>query len=361
MAHIFCGDERRLDPDVLAAVKTLPDSYWVLAEFDLSRNVDWFIVRASQNREPSLLILTELKRVGQPLEGDINGSWSIWSPELQRWSPYDTNEQSMNPYWQAVDTGNALKEWLWNNQSRYLDRPAPNGEREEAFKIWPDLLILSPPATHHRLPFRPSNGYGRWFYDVEQWIYHIDSWRPKESNIDLSPAEVQRLAELLNLTKIWSGGIEPAVPEEPDTEMPATDELLQRIAALERRVAALERDFDGEAYTAVDQLLSSSTPTSPRLAKTGERWGVDLERTMADAIRSTASQGKLRIFPTIIEEMNLRLGFRLSDRDYLGYGSAPMLFNQAAAEGFIRYGPNQGPSPTVYLRDEPEPAATSDG
>jgi hypothetical protein len=300
MAHIFCGDERRLDTDVLEAVKTLPDSYWVLAEFDLSRNVDWFIVRASQNSEPSLLILTELKRVSQPLEGDINGSWSIWSPELQSWTAYETSEQSMNPYWQAVDTGNALKEWLWNNQSRYLDRPAPNGEREEAFKIWPDLLILSPPSTHHRLPFRPSNGYGRWFYDVDQWIHHIDSWRPKESNIDLSPVEIQKLAELLSLSKIWSGGSDVVVPVEYEAETPGNEELLGRISALERRVTALERELAADGAYPEDQLLSSTTPTSPRLHLAGERWGVDIERTMADAIRSTASQGKLRVFPTII-------------------------------------------------------------
>lgn len=358
MAHIYCGDERRLDPEVFAAVKELPDSYWILAEFDLSRNVDWFIIRASQNREPSLLILTELKRVSQPLEGDINGPWSIWSPERQAWALYDTSEQSMNPYWQAVDTGNALKEWLWNNQSRYLNRSSSFNEREEAFKIWPDLLILSPRGTRHRLPFRPSNGYGRWFYDIDQWIHHIDSWRPKDSNIDLAPDEIEKLAGLLNLTKIWSGGGSAvfSVPEMPST--PSTDDLLRRITALERRVAALERQVSaGGRQSTVEQVApSSAPPTSPRLRQAGERWGVDLERTMADAIRSTAAQGKLRIFPTIIEEMNLRLGFNLGDRDYLGYGSAPMLFNQAVAEGLIRYGPSQGSSPTVYLADEPLPA-----
>jgi hypothetical protein len=354
MAHVFCGDTSRVDAEVLAAVKTLPNSYWVLAEFDLSRNIDWFIIRASQQSEPSLLILTELKRAGQALEGDINGAWSMWSPDLGRWVVYEGNEQSMNPYWQAVDTGNALKEWLWNNQTRYMERGPYGNENEESFKIWPDLLILSPPTVHHRLPFRPSNGYGRWFYDIEQWMRHIESWRPKDSNIDLRANEIQRLTEILSLTRIWPE--DPAEIEsdlfEPEDEDASA--LLGRIVALERRVAGLERALNG-AQRPASRPASHTAPTSPSLESVGQRWNIDLQRTMVDAIRSAAAQGKARVFPTIIEEMNLRLGFKLSDREYLGYGSATMLFNQAVVEGLIQYGPHQGPSPTVYLRDEPAP------
>ena len=61
MARVFLGDQSRIDAEVLAALEALPDDFWILGEFTLRRNFDWFILRPFDD-SPAALIVTEVKR-----------------------------------------------------------------------------------------------------------------------------------------------------------------------------------------------------------------------------------------------------------------------------------------------------------
>jgi hypothetical protein len=150
------------------------------------------------------------------------------------------NGHDINPYQQATATANALKAWLWSHQRFFLD-----GEQEQpadAFRVWPDLLILGPDGVVPVLPMRPANRFGMWFFGVEPWMAHIRSWRALPGGISLTERSVQRIAEQLRLTRIWP---------DPSPHLTAANGLLDphtsagRFQLLEDRVRRLELALEG--------------------------------------------------------------------------------------------------------------------
>lgn len=257
MARIYAGELSMIDQEVFDALKQLPDTFWVFAEFNIGRNIDWFIIRPDS---PSTLILTELKRINKPLRGAVNGLWEKLGSSGD-WEEIPANASDTNPYWQAVNSANALADWLWNNQQLY--RETADIRPSSEFRVWPDLLLLSPPGTIHRLPLAPPSRYGRWWFNMDEWLRHVRGWTPR-TGVVLSNQEVMNLIEALRLTEIWSGG-EP-LPEtlpvvgatgsaEPAAFMTWLQGLEQRIARLESELAILrqrglerqrESDRDGD-------------------------------------------------------------------------------------------------------------------
>jgi hypothetical protein len=226
MAHIFAGaDRRQLDPEVLEAFKALSDDFWVFAEFTLSRNIDWFIVHPHPSGTLALIAI-ELKRTGQPFTGDLNNAWKQWSPE--GWRDLVLSGPYRNYYWQAIEAANTLKEWLWKNQRRYRANQALLPQ--EAFKVWPDLLILSPPGTKHLLPLQPPNNFGKLLYSLDECVRHVASWKSRQlALVPLAGEEMVRLAEALGLEQIW-----------PLRDRDDREHLLGRIRLLEERIRRLE-------------------------------------------------------------------------------------------------------------------------
>lgn len=262
MARIFAGELSMIDEEVLDTLKRLPDSFWVFAEFNIGRNIDWFIIRPDA---PSTLILTELKRSSKPIRGAVNGLWEKLSG-VGEWGELPTNGTDTNPYWQAVNSANALADWLWNNQQLYREtadiRPAAE------FRVWPDLLLLSPPGTVHRLPLAPPSRYGRWWFNTDDWMRHVRGWTPK-TGITLTGQEVINLVEALRLTEIWSGGEVALPPLPPIGTTPASDTaaafvgwlqgLDQRITRLENELAWYRGQVSGDrCQVSGDSLQESS-------------------------------------------------------------------------------------------------------
>src|SRR4026208_153197 len=105
VAKVFIGDQNKVDQRVLRAVQTLPDDFWVLAEFNLLRNYDWVIIRPVLGA-PATVIAAEIKRVSHALRGPGTG---VGERQLGdgSWEPVPTSHANdRNGYWQAVNAAN---------------------------------------------------------------------------------------------------------------------------------------------------------------------------------------------------------------------------------------------------------------
>jgi hypothetical protein len=224
MAHIFAGELAKIDEEVLEAIKLLPDDFWVFAEFNVGRNIDWFFVRPKVN-EPSTLIMTELKRSTRPIRGTTDGYWERLA-ENGEWEEVPASGKDMNYYWQTVNGANTLADWLWNFQKLYLD--STEVRPPDQFRVWPNLLLLSPAGVQHRLPLGPTNKYGRWFYDIPSWLQHVSGWNSR-MGISLTPHDVVPSATLESYQTI----ARPAGSGGPD-------EFVAWLRGLERRITHIE-------------------------------------------------------------------------------------------------------------------------
>ncbi|MFN8534439.1 MAG: hypothetical protein U0556_12940 [Dehalococcoidia bacterium] len=337
MARVFIGDSSRIDAEVLSAVSLLPDDFWVFGEFNtVGRNVDWLVVREAPDgwpAAPSTLIVTELKRLPRAIRGrSTDEPWEIQGDD-GAWQEYrPANDRDYNPYWQAVNTANALKNWLWNNQPLYSD----SAVNEQEFAVWPDLLLLSPPGTVPSLPMRPASRFGAWWYNLDDWRGHLEAWRPKKGK-PFRGDELGRLAEVLRLRPLT-----PLEPVSPQPEAPVSlDGLVGSIRALEARVKQLEDEVRlGRAATPA----AAPRPIRPFTAEERD--------ALVAAVNDTRMMGKSRATPTILGYLSTRLGYDLKATGYNGFGTAGRFFEQARDEGIVVFGPASGPNPTVFLPNE---------
>lgn len=238
MAKIFAGELSMIDQEVFDALKRLPDSFWVFVEFNIGRNIDFFIIRPDT---PSTLILTELKRVNKPLRGSVNGLWEKLAANGE-WEEIPASSSDTNAYWQAVNAANALADWLWNNQQLYRETSDIRPSAE--FRVWPDLLLLSPPGTIHRLPLAPPSRYGRWWFNMDDWLRHVRGWTPR-TGVSLTHPEIANLVSALRLTEVWAGGDipgdSPQLQEMSPSSEPAT--FVTWLQGMEQRISRLEQEL----------------------------------------------------------------------------------------------------------------------
>jgi hypothetical protein len=143
------------------------------------------------------------------------------------------NERDVNPYWQAVNTANAVKHWLWNNQPLYAD--AADFANEQQFAVWPDLLLLGPPGALPQLPLRPASRFGAWWSSLDEWRRHLEVWRPKKGK-PFTARELERLVDVLRLRPI-------SLPERPPRPLNQIEQLAARLEELQSRVARLEEEI----------------------------------------------------------------------------------------------------------------------
>ncbi len=235
MARIFVGDPGKVNPQVLEKVKTLPDDFWVLAEFTVTRNVDWLLIRP-MGTAPAMVILAETKGIKGRLRGSTNGPWQQEASPGE-WTQVETpNAADVNYYFQSVNTVNALIEWLHNNAPVIGEGTSyPWSE----IRIWPDLLLMcDAPGISHLLPVGPDNKFGMWFTDPDKWIAHVEAWRPRIGP-PISHRDVENLVNYLRLTPVDEGHPLP-LPEFPWEEEADIQGTQRRVRALEQRVSHLE-------------------------------------------------------------------------------------------------------------------------
>ena len=413
MARVFVGNDAMVDRDVLDAVKRLPDDFFVFAEFDIDRrNIDWLIVRATNPQDDASVsgaILTELKRVSAPITGTVHDEWRV--ERIDGTTDVISGGQEKNPYWQAVAAANGLRGWLWNHHRLFCD-DRDIAERQEAnFSVWPDVLILGRHGQQfdHRLPVRPTTGYGMWWFDLDRWLTHVQSWKPnqRERTRRFTEAELVRLAGLVGAREIEhtpvmaitvAAPIMPnyafAPPATPAAGLTAALDPLARhlagidtqIAALHARVAALEATLAGtitssaggaiaaaptpEAATiavpakarrqtrpavtravTADESAAEPAPKGTLATTTSAPDGIipaDQATVLIAVARGMQAAGRRAVFPAVLKELELRLGYSLKQTRYAGLGGAKAYFEQARAQGIIQYGPlDESGAPTI--------------
>jgi hypothetical protein len=369
-----------VDEGVLEAVKTLPDEFWVFAEFDVHRrNIDWLIVRQVPDNRPegrfSTVILTELKRTRALLDGDDNGRWrenreGIWQ-ELE-----PSNMRDANPWRQLINTVNVFRDWLYNNQRRFLTEGDGQLYPESAVKVWPNLLILSePPDLVHRLPLKPQNGYGAYHFDLNEWIRRTYGWTPRDG-LCLTARELADLAHALGLNELpheprpYAAFADDAPVIGELSELPALPGTLDWIDGLsvwatgiEQRVRRLEERLSVLAEQQPISQPAVSRPTVKRAARqmpptVPDRPLDEHERELiVNAMNALKAAGKPRDFPSVFAEMHRVIGGpTFKARNFNGYGSALAMMQRAADEGLVTFGPLDGNGvPTLYLPDEEIP------
>ncbi len=344
MARLYVGDVSRIHEGVLKAVKTLEDDYWVLAEFSISRNIDWFIIGVQENA-PATLIVLEVKTEACELRGGTNEPWSRRHSE-DRWEPIvPSNKQDINYYWQVVNAANALQDWLRNNEPVFNE--GERGTWAEA-KVWPDLLLLSPPGIVHQLPRRPDSRYGAWYYDVASWVQHVRGWRPKTGPV-LKHEHVERLVKYLGLTPIDSLNPELQIR---DLQSEVLQALERRIQPVEERLGRIEATLQALVVTLHHALATSQGPL-PVEHTNGDRPLTELEKlALIRAVMAVRQKRASRTPSSVLSVMGQILGYDLKKTGYNGFSSASAFLERAAKEGVIKFGPPSGPNPTIWLPEE---------
>jgi hypothetical protein len=378
MARVFAGNEALVDPDVLEAVKRLSNDFFVFAEFDIDRrNIDWLIIRAAtgarDETQSSAAILTEMKRISAPITGTVQDEWRV--ERIDGTVEAVGAGQEKNPYWQAVAAANALRGWLWNHHKLFCDETADSAELQESnFSVWPDVLILPrhDQQIEHRLPVRPTNGFGMWWFELDRWLQHVTTWRPNQRDRTrrFTERELLRLAELIDTHEIHRG--EATAPELPRIEsngrhdLEATfnpmiaylrrlesqiGELRQRVAELEARGSVNEPESDGAERSLKDPV----PPEQPVSARDGSRAALpkDHAAIVSETARAFALSGRRAVFPAVLKDVERQLGVSLKQSHYQGLGSARAYFDQAREQGLIDYGPpDESGAPTILPVDD---------
>lgn len=228
MSHIFVGDMGTVDKEVLDRLQQLGDDFWVIAATSVEREIDWLVIRTMPNGH-SAIIVTELKRYNEPIRGISQDS--TWERQTidGSWHPMN-GHNDRNPYWQAVNTANTLKQWLWNHQD--LIRDNASRENEDQFGVWPLLLILSPEGVRHQLPVRPTSRYGAWVFDLDRWVNMLESWKPRKG-VAFTDKDMTRLVGVLGLTEVKNTTPHEAAPK----TLPTYEQLVERVENLEKRVS----------------------------------------------------------------------------------------------------------------------------
>jgi hypothetical protein len=380
MARVFAGNDTLVDPEVFEAVKRLSNDYFVFAEFDIDRrNIDWLIIRAASrsgdDSPTSAAILTEMKRISAPITGTVQDEWRV--ERLDGSIEIVGGGQEKNPYWQAVAGANALRAWLWNHHRLFCDDTSQSSEIQESnFSVWPDVLILPrrEQRLDHRLPVRPTNGFGMWWFDLERWLNHVETWRPNQRDRTrrYTETELVRLAGLLDTHEVHDGrtdasppaplAIAPAAPIAPFEPVAAYFRALEeQVSALTTRVAQLEVIVDQlELAFPEDQDRNGhrDVPTPPPVSEAVKNPGTppDQAEALAEIARGYAEAGKRAVFPAVLKDLERRLGVSLKQSNYNGMGSARAWFDQALENGIIRYGPeDESGAPTILPVEEEAP------
>jgi len=379
MARIFAGNEQLVDPEVFESVKRLSNDYFVFAEFDIDRrNIDWLIIRAAGGAggdyTSSAAILTEMKRISAPITGTVQDEWRV--ERIDGAVEIVSGGQEKNPYWQAVSGANALRAWLWNHHKVFCDDAnATHDLQESNFSVWPDVLILPrrQQRLDHRLPVRPTNGFGMWWFDLDRWLNHVETWRPnqKDRTRRYTESELLRLAGLLDTHEVHDGRTDATPPTPfaiaPPTPLAPFEPVANYFKALEEQVAALTTRL-AQLEVIVDQLELAFPEHSPDAERNGHRdpappesngsqiISADQASALGEIARGYADSGKRAVFPAVLKELERRLGVNLKQSNYDGVGSARAWFDQAQEQGIIRFGPeDESGAPTILPVEDAAP------
>jgi hypothetical protein len=190
------GYEAQVLRQVIASALAAERDCHLFANFIVGgREIDLLVVK------PNALFLVELKQVGGAVTGAINGQWTVGGDRNKALLPGGSHE---NPYQQLLAQYRVLTEWLEEHKALFLNeyaarvtlfRPAKRGDR-----LHPPVKIRSLLAFYPTLP-RGSELRLDWKVEpvsaADLSAIVVQETTPR---VNLTPPEIGRLAELLNLT-----------------------------------------------------------------------------------------------------------------------------------------------------------------
>lgn len=148
------------------------------------------------------LFLVELKRVGGPVVGAVNGRWQVHSLEGPVPLPGGRGE---NPYQQMLTQYRVLSDWLERNKERFLTRYStqvirfrPLGHRRHS---GPRAQVRSLLTFYPHLPAQSRLNIGAWPVEVVSFPDLAYLLRGSTKRVSLTEEEIVALAQALHLTR----------------------------------------------------------------------------------------------------------------------------------------------------------------
>ncbi len=339
MAQLYVGNTESVDRSTLDALRRLPDDYVVLAEFRIprtSRQVDFFV--AHINQPTCSLFLVEAKNESRRLRGTVDGVWD-YEDETRPgiWLPYPPpNERDKNPMQQAVNTANALKDWIISMQAiLQAEDPAWNDPREN-LTVFPRLLL--PHAHPHnrlqtdRFVFRYDS-----HDDLIDGLQRFVGRRP----MAITRGMIERMTEQFGLR-----GWQAPAAREPENTQSQLRQLTAQIAALQRDVADVKRMLQ-QFTNASGRQVSESPRTYEATPQTPDREAAfDL---LVNVVHELRQNNQSRVFAAVNEEIRQLFGELPNGR--IPFERFKDFLQEAQRRGKIRL-VRVGPVDHILLPDE---------
>lgn len=376
MPKIFFGNRSHLadNVDVIAKLDELGDDYYVLLEVEVAGvNIDCIVIRPSETDKPSTFTLTEIKHVQGRVRGVENGPWLINRNGIETPMP-SSNPSDANPWNQTIRALNSFRDWLALNQMVFRHRDQPADSKD--FRVWPMLLLVwsGHENEHHALPLQPSTKFGTFTFSVDQWISYTKSWEPNKGlaftqedieslvrTLNLSPLTDAMKADLIKNQRLTSYAhddqpVEPIHIPSPDMSLPWARQFVEWAESMTKRVACLEQKLAAAESVVVRPAPRSNGSAPPREDPVVRSLTNEETHALRNAVDYVVQMDKPRSFPNVLAYLNMALGYDLKSRDYNGFLRARAFFDQAVADGLIRYGPEIGPAPSIYMAGEAIPS-----
>jgi hypothetical protein len=291
-----------------------------------------------------------------------------------------------------INTVNTFREWLYNNQRRFLSGTDGQVYPEAAVKVWPNLLILSDPQeTVHRLPLKPHNGFGAYHFHLGEWARRAWGWTPRDG-LQLTASELADLSRVLGVQALphepsrairetfSTAPLPNEDDEDDDISIPSLDwlegfavwasDLEQRVQRLEQQIARVSSENSAAQITPkkAPEFPEPASRSNPRPSDGATPPVVDRpltedeRRLITTALASLKESGKNRDFPCLFSEMHRIVGGpTFKSRNFNGFGSAMSMMNRAVEDGLVVYGPPDANGiPTVFFPEETIPDSSPD-
>lgn len=350
MAQVYLGNAESVDRGTLDALQRLPDDFYILAEWRIprtSRQVDFLV--AHVNEPMCAVFLVEGKNDSRRLRGTADGVWEFEDPSrADTWLPYPPpNERDRNPLQQAINTANAIKDWLISMQALLADPGDSWIDPYENLTVFPRLVMPFANPLNQLQTDRFAWRYDS-YDDLVNGIFGFRGRRP----FHVSQGMMIRMAEQLGLRPYQTQA--PAPRDTDSSVVLEIRRLASQVALLQRDVADMRRLIQtmSQAQRPAARYERPEPRPAERAAPISPR-EVQLRDAafdhLVDLLEELREENISRMFPLVNEEVRQKFG-ELPNED-IPFERFKDFVQQAQRNGRIRL-VRIGPVDHLLLADE---------